>query len=61
MSTTTPEPKIVLRGGVELTTEQAKSALDEAMQIIEAVGTTGIYSRYRQAEAWMKQYFPNWS
>ena len=55
------EPKIILKGGIELTPAEAADALWEAMQIIEVVGTTGIYSRYRQAEQWMKSYFPNWA
>lgn len=55
------ESKIVLNGGIELTPKEAKDALDEAMKIIEAVGTTGIYFRYRQAEQWMKSYYPNWA
>jgi hypothetical protein len=51
---------VVLRGGTELTPEQCKAALDEAMTIIEAVGTTGIYSRYQKAYEWMHRYYPAW-
>jgi len=52
---------LILKGGTKITPEQAVEALDHAMTIIEAVGTTGIYSRGRDAEAWMKKYYPNWS
>lgn len=55
-----PEEKIIeLKGGMKLTASEAKSALDEAMTIIEAVGTTGIYSRVQSAERWMKAFYPN--
>lgn len=47
-----------LRGGVELTPDECKKALDEAMRIIEKVGTTGIYSMYYAKRDWMKAYYP---
>ena len=63
--TTYPPPDsmhlVVLRGGTELTPEQCKAALDEAMTIIEAVGTTGIYTRYQKAHQWMNRYYPAWA
>ena len=46
------------KDGEPLTTEQAEVALYEAMQIIESVGTTGIHDKWKQANAWMKKYFP---
>lgn len=52
---------VVLRGGTELTPEQCKAALDEAMTIVEAVGTTGIYTRYQKAHQWMNRYYPAWA
>lgn len=52
---------VVLRGGTELTLEQCKIALDEAMTIIEAVGTTGIHHRHQKAAQWMKRYYPAWA
>ena len=52
---------VALRGGTELTPEQCKAALDEAMTIIEAVGTTGIYTRYQKAHQWMNRYYPAWA
>ncbi len=54
-------PVVVLRGGTELTLEQCKAALDEAMTIIEAVGTTGIYTRFQKAHKWMNRYYPQWA
>lgn len=51
--------KIILKGGTELTPEQAAEALEQAMQIIEAVGTTGIHARVQAAQRWMEKYFPN--
>jgi hypothetical protein len=55
------DPVVVLRGGTELTPKQCKAALDEAMTIIEAVGTTGIYTRYQKAHQWMNRYYPAWA
>jgi len=55
------EETVILNGGVELTPYECKEALDEAMKVIECVGTTGIYSQYQRAFAWMKRYYPNWS
>ena len=55
------DPVVVLRGGTELTPEQCKAALDEAMTIIEAVGTTGIYTQYQKAHQWMNRYYPAWA
>lgn len=52
---------LTLKGGRILTPSEMVSALDEAMQIIEAVGTTGIYSRYRRAHDWMNCYYPAWA
>lgn len=46
------------KDGEPLTTEQAGVALHEAMQIIESVGTTGIHDKWKQANSWMKEYFP---
>jgi hypothetical protein len=45
-------------GGNELTAAEAAESLRAAMEIIEAVGTTGIYDRERAAAAWLKRYFP---
>lgn len=56
-----PKARVILNGGVELTPEQAKEALDLAMRIIETVGTTGIYRVYREAHDWMSRYYPNWA
>lgn len=58
VATILQQPRIELRGGTKLTLEECKAALDDAMQIIEAVGTTGIYSRYQAAHKWMKTYYP---
>lgn len=55
------EKLIVVKGGMRLSVAEAKTALEQAMEIIEAVGTTGIYSRTQSAQAWMKRYFPNWA
>lgn len=55
------DPVVVLRGGTELTPEQCKAALDEAMTIIEAVGTTEICMRYQKAHQWMNRYYPAWA
>lgn len=52
---------IEVKGGTRLSAAEAKTALEEAMTIIEAVGTTGIYSRVRKADEWMKRYFPAWA
>lgn len=55
------EKIVTVMGGTKLTAEEAKNALQEAMVIIECVGTTGIYRQYERAEKWMKKYFPNWA
>lgn len=54
-------PSIVLKGGVGLTVGEAEAALNEAMAIIESVGTTGIYAKEGAAREWMKRYYPNWA
>lgn len=57
-----PAPSYIeLRGGTTVTLEQAKEALDEAMQIIEKVGTTGIEHSHEQATKWMMRYYPQWA
>jgi hypothetical protein len=61
MRTAFPDVKIELKGGTMLTVEQAKEALDEAMKIIETVGTTGIDHQYPKAHQWMLRYYPNWA
>jgi hypothetical protein len=55
------EPAVKLQGGVELTTDQAKTAMQKARSIIMTVGTTGIERKCVEAHEWMKQYFPDWS
>lgn len=56
------DPRTVgLKGGLSLTPEEAAAALDEAMTIIETVGTTGIYSRYQAAFSWMRKYYAAWA
>jgi hypothetical protein len=52
---------IVLLGGTRLTLEESKIALDDAMRIIESVGTTGIHSQVQAANKWMKRYYPKWT
>lgn len=52
---------ITVKGGTVLTPDQAKEALESAMQIIESVGTTGIYHKCGQANKWMLRFFPNWA
>lgn len=52
---------VVLKGGTRLTVEEAGEALDQAMTIIEAVGTTGIYSRTQAAGEWLRKYYPAWA
>lgn len=45
-------------GGEDLTVEEAEIALRKAMDIIQSVGTTGVYDKTRARNEWMKQYFP---
>lgn len=52
---------ITLKGGEILAPDQARVALDMAMQIISAVGTTGIHSQCANAKLWMELYYPNFS
>lgn len=52
---------IVVKGGTRLTAAEAKTALEQAMEIIDSVGTTGVYSQTRNAAKWMQRYFPNWA
>lgn len=41
-------------------TDMRKSdALDEAMRIIETVGTTGIEHKHKEAQQWLEKYYPN--
>jgi len=57
----TDAPDIILKGGTVITPKQAKEALDEAMRIIEAVGSMGIYEKTSVAQKWIKTYYPNWA
>lgn len=54
---------IVLEGGRVLTLDECKRALDDAMRIIEKVGTVGVETGEcsRMADAWMKRYYPQWA
>jgi len=54
-------PKVRLKSGAELTAEECREALDAAMTIIEAVGTTGIHSRVQAAGQWMRKFYPQWA
>jgi hypothetical protein len=53
--------KLIIKGGTELTPEEAVEALDAAMTIIECVGTTGVYHKTQDAQRWMEKYYPNWA
>lgn len=50
-----------LKGGVCIKPDEVCPALNAAMEIIQCVGTTGVYHVGRQANAWMKRYYPNWA
>lgn len=52
---------ITLRGGLQVSADEAKKALDSAMEIIEKVGTTGINHCHEKAGEWMLKYYPMWS
>lgn len=56
-----PDTKIEVKGGVRLTPDQARVALEEAMKIIQKVGTTGINHCHGAADEWMTRYFPAWT
>lgn len=56
-----PQLDVQLEGGKELLLHEVVQAMTEARKIIEKVGTTGIEHQHRQADEWMKKYFPNWS
>lgn len=51
---------IVLEGGRVLTLDECKRALDDAMRIIEKVGTMAQeeMEHFRRAEHWLKRYYP---
>lgn len=52
---------VLLKSGARLSPLEAAKALDLAMQIIESVGTTDVYSRTQMAKAWMERYYPQWA
>lgn len=52
VKTITPE------GGNTLTEEEAAISLREAMELIEHIGFESCEYQWKEAEAWMKKYFP---
>lgn len=57
-----PDEKFIeVKGGTRLSAAEAKTALEQAMEIIDSVGTTGVCSQTRNAVKWMQRYFPNWA
>lgn len=54
---------VFLKSGVDLDRAQAVEALNEAMRIIEKVGTTGVETgeTCMKAELWMHNYYPQWA
>lgn len=52
---------VQLKGGVALSPEGAAEALNIALLIIQSVGTTASEGQIKNAEAWIKRYYPNWS
>lgn len=53
---------ITLKGGINLTPEESREALDKALVIISKIGTTGAEdtNTIRDADKWMRLYYPSY-
>lgn len=54
--------RIRLKGGIELTPDQAEEALNNALHVVGYIGTTacGTGDAWRAAEKWLTKYYPNY-
>lgn len=54
-------PTVSPVGGNTLSIPEAEEALRQALEIIQSVGTTGINYKDKEADAWLRKYFPSYA